>query len=163
MKEKEITIIIPVYNSFKYLNKTLKNIAMQTTKDKIKVNIVNDGSNKSYEEYISNFKDVLDINEIYYKKNKGQHYAKNLGIKNANTKYVMFIDSDDWYLKKDSIEILYKEIENDSNLYLVSGSVEEKEEIKNCDTYTHGKVYSLEIMKKYKIFFPKIRTYEDLA
>ena len=101
-----ITVIIPTYNSEKYLNKLLNSLASQ---DNLKVIIINDGSTDNTLNILKkyNHNNIQIINNI---KNKGISYSRNIGIKNIKTKYFTFIDSDDSIDKK-MLEILYNESE----------------------------------------------------
>ena len=99
-----VSIIMPVYNKEKYLDKSIKSILDQTYEN-FELIIINDGStdNSSYichrfEQEDSRIK-VIDI------ENNGVSNARNIGIKNANGQYVQFIDGDD-YIDEDMIERL---------------------------------------------------------
>ena len=102
----DISIIVPIYNAEKYLNKCLDSLTKQTKKE-LEFILVNDGSTDKTEEIIKEYQDK----RIKYFKNKNQGIGKtrNFGISKSSGKYLMFIDSDD-YLEKDACEILYKKI-----------------------------------------------------
>ena len=99
----DISIIVPIYNAEKYLNKCIKSLINQTKKE-LEFILVNDGSTDSSEEIIKTYKDK----RIKYFKNKNQGIGKtrNFGIEKATGKYIMFLDSDD-YLREDACQILY--------------------------------------------------------
>ena len=106
MKEK-VSIIIPVYNSERTLERCLDSVINQTYKN-IEILIVNDGSkDKSLEimkEYQKKDNRIMVINQ----ENKGLSGARNAGLDKATGEYVTFIDSDDYIkanLIKDTIEI----------------------------------------------------------
>ena len=115
----QITIILPVYNVEKYLPQCLDSIISQTFKD-FECICVNDGSKDSslsiLQEYASRDKRIKIINQ----KNGGSSVARNTGIKNTNTKYITFIDSDDW-IAENYLEILYNKIE-ETNADIVRAS-----------------------------------------
>ena len=123
MSKTDISIIVPIYNTEKYLNKCLDSLINQSKKE-LEFILINDGSKDNSEEIIKEYKDE----RIKYYKNKNQGIGKtrNFGIEKATGKYLMFLDSDD-YLEKDACELLYKKAEKE-NLDLVV-----------CDYY---KVYS---------------------
>ena len=102
---KKVSIIVPVFNTSARLRKCLDSILNQTLKN-FEVIIINDGSNDDSEEII---KEYLYKNKelIKYisKKNEGVSKARNLGIKMANTDYLLFVDSDD-YIDSKLLEIL---------------------------------------------------------
>ncbi|KZX16044.1 putative glycosyltransferase EpsJ [Methanobrevibacter cuticularis] len=111
MNELKISIIIPVYNSDKYLKECLNSVINQTLKE-IEIICVNDGStDKSLEilnQYSSKDKRIIIIN----KKNGGAGSARNLGIEKANGEYIIFLDSDDWIDTK-TCECLYLKAKHD--------------------------------------------------
>lgn len=108
MKEL-ISIILPVYNSEKYLKRCIDSIVNQTYQN-LEIIIINDGSTDDslsiIKEFIKQDKRIILID----KKNEGVSKARNIGIEKANGEYITFIDSDDW-LEDNAIEILYNELE----------------------------------------------------
>ena len=110
----DISIIVPIYNAEKYLNKCIDSLINQTKRE-IEIILINDGSTDDSEKIIKKYKDK----RIKYFKNENQGIGKtrNFGIEKATGKYVMFVDSDD-YIKKNTCEVLYKKCEKE-NLDLV--------------------------------------------
>lgn len=101
----EISIVIPVFNVEKYINKMLKSIYNQTF-NQFEVIIVNDGSTDKSEDIILKYKQNYD-NLIYIKqKNKGVSEARNLGMNYVSGKYTLFLDSDD-FINECMLEKLY--------------------------------------------------------
>lgn len=114
----KISIIIPVYNTGKHIEKCLNSIANQTKKIDLEVIIVNDGSTDNSEEIITKYiqKNKHYINIKYFaKENEGVAKTRNFGIEKSASEYIMFLDSDD-YLKHNSLEILENYIEQDIDL-----------------------------------------------
>ena len=108
------SIIVPVYNTEKYIGKCLKSIENAIDTD-CEVIIVNDGATDNSEqiiiEFINNLPEKYKNNFIYIKKeNKGLADTKNVGIKNARGKYISVVDSDD-YISEDFYSIARKYIE----------------------------------------------------
>lgn len=93
----KISVIIPVYNTEKYIEKCLNSIKNQTMKD-IELVIVNDGSPDNSENVIKEWMSKnKEENVHYYKKeNGGLPDARNFGVLKATGKYIMFLDSDDY-------------------------------------------------------------------
>ena len=91
------SIIIPVHNSEKYLSGSLKSALSQTySKKKYEIIVVNDSSTDGSKKIINNFKKRFNnIKVINNLKNKKVSYSRNIGIKNAKGKYIIFLDSDD--------------------------------------------------------------------
>ena len=108
--KKGISIIVPIYNSEKYLNKCIDSLINQTEKN-IEIILVNDGSTDNSEEIIKEYKDK----RIKYYKNKNQGIGKtrNFGIEQATGSYIMFVDSDD-YIEKNACEKMYNKAVNEN-------------------------------------------------
>lgn len=119
---KGVSIIIPVYNTARYLSKCLDSV-LDILPRNAEVIIINDGSTDESEEIILKYKRA-HYNVRYLKqKNQGLANVKNRGIKAARGKYVIFIDSDD-YVEKFTYSILY------------SLAKQEKADIVECDIAT---------------------------
>ena len=89
-----ISIIVPVYNSEKYLNKCINSILTQSFKD-IELILVNDGSKDNSKDICERFVKSDDRVILINKNNEGVSAARNTGIERVNGKYIMFCDSDD--------------------------------------------------------------------
>ena len=92
----KVSVIVPIYNVEKYLEKCINSLLSQTLED-IQIILVNDGSKDNSgniaKECEKNNKDRV----IYVEKeNGGLSDARNYGLKCAKGKYVVFVDSDDW-------------------------------------------------------------------
>lgn len=104
-----ISIIIPVYNTEKYLSQCLDSVVNQTYKE-LEIIIVNDGSTDRSLHIAQSYatKDARII--VISQDNQGQSVARNEGLKIASSEYVFFIDSDD-YIGLNACEYLNHEIE----------------------------------------------------
>lgn len=91
----KISVIIPVYNTAKYLEKCLESVLNQTLKD-IEIICIDDGSDDNSLEILQNFAKRDGRIKFLTQKNQGQSVARNVGIKEAQGEYIGFIDSDDW-------------------------------------------------------------------
>lgn len=114
--QTKISVIIPIYNVEKHLEKCLDSIVQQTLKD-IEIILINDcGTDNSYEtakKYANIDKRIKLINNEC---NKGQGFSRNLGIKMATGEYIGFVDADDW-LELNAYEILYNAaLQTDSDI-----------------------------------------------
>lgn len=113
-KDYLFTIIIPVYNTEKYIKKCLESV-LQAIDIDCEVIVINDGSTDNSEkvalEFIENLPEKYRKNFKYIKKeNKGLADTKNVGLKMAKGQYISCVDSDD-YISKDFYEIARKQIE----------------------------------------------------
>ena len=115
----QITIILPVYNVEKYLPQCLDSIISQTFKN-FECICVNDGSKDSSLSILQEYAERDERFKIISQENKGLSGARNTGIKNTNTKYITFIDSDDW-IAENYLEILHNKIE-ETNADIVRAS-----------------------------------------
>lgn len=101
-----ISIIVPVYNVEKYLDKCVVSIINQTYKN-IEVILVDDGSKDSSGKLCDELEKIDKRIKVIHKKNGGLSDARNAGIKVAKGQYIGFVDSDD-FIENDMFEILYK-------------------------------------------------------
>lgn len=115
-----VSIIIPVYNAKRVeIHNAFKSIKNQTMNfDDIEVIFVDDCS--QFQEgtiYIKELNDLYpNVKSIFLDENKGSGNARNIGIKNATSNYIMFLDHDDHYLKK-ACQTLYETIkESDADM-----------------------------------------------
>lgn len=111
-KFPDISVIIPVYNSERYLRKCFDSVVNQSFSN-FEVIVVDDGSDdgslgiiKEYEDKYNNFR-LVSISK------SGVSEARNIGIKESRGKYLSFIDSDDFVLPN-FLEILYNNIKKDN-------------------------------------------------
>lgn len=139
----KISIIVPVYNSDKFLRKCLNSILSQTLKE-IEIIVINDGStDKSLsiiEEIMVNDNRILLID----KRNEGVSTARNIGINLARGKYILNVDSDDW-IKKNYCEEMFKYAEENKVDILISDFFSVKNNKNNyiIDFYNPtGEIYS---------------------
>ena len=109
----KVSIIIPVYNSEKYLSKCLDSIINQTLKE-IEIICVDDGSSDESWNVLKDYALLDNRIKIFFKENGGAGSARNFGLDNARGEFINFIDSDDW-IKLDTLEKCYT-ISKDKNL-----------------------------------------------
>ena len=91
----ELSVVVPVYNSAKYLPKCIDSILGQTYGN-FEVILVDDGSNDSSGEICDNYNIKDSRVSVIHKKNAGAMAAVADGVAIANGKYIAFVDSDDW-------------------------------------------------------------------
>lgn len=180
----KVSVIIPVYNVEKYIDKCLNSVINQTLKD-IEIIIVNDGSPDNSQSIIDEYsrKDKRIISLI--QENGRQGKARNNGLKHATGEYISFIDSDD-YIESDMLEKMYnKAKEEDSDIVICSNYniyeatngnevifIDEKLMEDSIDNKKNKllniispccKIYKRSLIQNSNIFFMEKLYYEDLA
>lgn len=175
----KISVIIPVYNTAKYLKKCFDSVLEQSMND-IEIIVVNDGSTDNSQEIIDDYVQLYpDIFKSIYQKNAGQAAARNTALNIATGEFIMFVDSDD-YIEPNAFERVYN-IAFDNGYDIVCFNMyEEKngEKIKsNCRNFEQtptniryvlnesspcNKIIRCEIFKNNNIRFNENRIYEDL-
>ena len=105
----KISIILPIYNKEKYLNRSIGSILNQTFKD-IEIIAVNDGSTDNSLNMLEDFKNYDSrIKIVNNDKNRGLFYSRAMGILNSTGEYIMFLEPDDLLAGKDNLEYLYNQ------------------------------------------------------
>lgn len=99
MKSRNVTIIIPVYNTKKYLRKCVESVITQTYKN-LQIILVDDGSTDGSSFLCDELKELDSRIEVIHKDNEGLGLTRNKGLEYAKGEYVTFLDSDDWFDKK---------------------------------------------------------------
>ena len=113
----KISIIVPVYNTEKYLGVCLDSLISQTYKD-IEIICVDDGSTDNSLQILNDYAAKDSRIKILTQKNQGPSVARNLGLEKAKGEYITFVDSDDW-VSIDMCEKIYsKAIDTNADLVL---------------------------------------------
>ena len=114
--KNKVSIILPNFNSAKYILSTVNSVIKQSYKDWNLI-IIDDCSNTKTKSILEKFKDKR-IKIIWLKKNKGAAYCRNLGIKKTRSKFLAFIDADDiWEKNKLKTQLKFMEKNNLSFTY----------------------------------------------
>lgn len=182
----KISIIIPIYNSEKYLRQCLNSVQSQTFAD-FEVLLINDGSNDNSGKICDEYAAKDTRIKVFHKENGGVSSARNLGIDEAEGEWLCFVDSDDVleenYLtalvkssvdsKADFIAQGFKKFGNgiEKNMHLGVGLFSASDfrtlfQIKKIQNFgfPFSKLFKGEIIKKHQISFPiSFSIAEDLA
>ena len=102
----KVSIIIPIYNNEKYIERCFDSLLAQTLDD-LQVLMINDGSKDRTEEICLRYARQYPNFEYYYKENGGSASARNVGLEHATGEYIGFVDSDD-YVEPTMFEKLYR-------------------------------------------------------
>ena len=171
-----VSVIIPVYNSSKYLKECIDSVLNQTYKN-LEIIIIDDNSTDDSVEIINSYKDRR-IKLIKLKKNSGVSICRNKGIELAKGDYITFIDSDDyWNLNKIKKQVKFIEKNNYAFIYSnyaflkkgkkhsthVPKSITYKEALKNTTIFTSTVMFNMKQLKKDNIYMPLIRRGQDTA
>ena len=103
-----ISVIIPVYKVEEYINRCIDSVINQTYKN-LEIILVDDGSPDGCPKICDEYAKKDSRIRVIHKQNGGLSDARNVGIDNANGKYITFIDSDD-FVEKNYISILYESL-----------------------------------------------------
>lgn len=184
IKDIKVSLIIPIYNVEKYLDRCIQSALKQTFKE-YEIVLVNDGStDKSTQitrKYYFENKDTITLVE---QENKGLGSARNAGIMKGSGEYFFFLDSDD-YIEPNTLDFLYKNaIEEKADLLIFDGwfvgEDGEKEYLNGClkkkkywslkenpellfeNPSTWNKLYHRDLFLENNIMFPERAWFEDL-
>ena len=108
--EQPVSVILPIYNVEKYLERCIKSIAAQTYTN-LEILLIDDGSTDLSADICDMWAEKDKRVIAIHKKNEGLGMARNTGIDNATGRYVFFVDSDD-YVAPDMIEKVVMLAEN---------------------------------------------------
>ena len=126
----KISVIVPVYNTEKYIGRCIESILNQSYKE-LEVIVINDGSSDGSAEIIRKYAENDSRIIFIDNKNYGVSESRNIGIRNAKGEYIQFVDSDDFIdenMLKDTLKLLeehnvdmvitglYLDIERDGNI-----------------------------------------------
>lgn len=170
MCKKLVSIIIPLFNAEKYIERCVKSIENQTYKN-IQIILVNDGSTDHSKDICEALKKKDERIFVVNKNNEGVSVARNIGLQYAEGEYITFLDVDDW-VEKNYVYELCKGFENKnvdivccayykdngdkaiSKMRIESKIVEQDEALDCFSTYyftsVWGKMYKADIIKTLK-------------
>ncbi len=171
MKDKLVSIIVPVYNTSNYLEKCINSIINQTYKN-IQIIIIDDGSTDNSADIIKRYTEVDKRVSCYYQPNMGVATARNKGIKLSKGDYILFIDSDD-FVDPTIVEKLAGNIREDDTFCMCGTiSVYENNNKENyvkkeyVETFrgiaTYRRLINKNILLKSGIKFSNLKICEDL-
>jgi glycosyltransferase involved in cell wall biosynthesis len=185
-KQVSISIIVPIWNTEKYLERCLTSLTNQTKND-IEIICVNDGSPDNSLEIINGFAKKDSRIKIINQENRGVAVARNVGLKNATGKYIMWCDSDDEFtldmcdkmftaIEKYNVDMVAcaMQVVTDNVDSKLGAGVEEylrlkfsgKQEVTwnhivHTDVSLPSKIMKKSLIDKYKMHFPAGLHFED--
>lgn len=154
MDRGKISVIVPIYNNEKYIERCLSSILNQTYRN-LEIILVNDGSTDSSCEICESFREKDSRIKLINIENAGVSNARNVGLDNCTGEYVAFVDSDD-FLHPQMYEIMMK-ANNDKYQMVVCNFKEGDDEEINCDKLIKVKSKILNFKKILKDSYYKER------
>lgn len=146
-----ISIIVPIYNVEKYLDRCMKTLQEQTYKN-IEIILVDDGSPDNCPAMCDKYAQEDSRIKVVHKENAGLGFARNSGLEVATGKYIAFVDSDD-YVTGDMCEKLYEAaIKNDADvvyggIYYTEGTeITRESKVEKQQVWKDGKEFLLEMI-----------------
>lgn len=144
--EINLSIIVPVYNTDRYLRECLDSI-VNLSINNYEIIIVNDGSTDSSENIIHEYEENYQNISYYYQENNGQGSARNLALKVAKGEYIYFMDSDDKLIPDKFVTIFNEAKKNnldsiffDADVFLDESALQSKSNLPDFK-YTREKSY----------------------
>ena len=173
----KVSVIVPVYNVEKYLERCINSIVNQTLQD-IEIIFIDDGSTdnskKIIDKYMLNYSEKI---KYLYKENGGLSSARNYGIPYAKGEYIAFLDSDD-YIEPTMYEEMYNVAKKENSDMVECDFIWEypdkqkydcgqiynskKEALEKARVVAWNKLIKRDILEKEKIEFPFGLRYEDV-
>lgn len=174
MERKLVSIVIPIYNSGKYLEQCIVSVLNQTY-FYMEIILINDGSTDNSADICNQFADKDRRIKVIHQKNGGVSLARNVGIENSQGEYICFIDSDD-YIENNMIAYLVssfenndvdlamcgyyinnKKMDNNSNVNRIFNRIETAQIVSglkyNYRGYLWNKMFKTDIIKNYNLSF----------
>ena len=179
LDEYDLSIIVPCYNSERFIEKCAKSLINQKTKFKYQIIFIDDGSTDNTLNLLKEICSKCEFISILHQDNKGAAGARNLGILNSSGKYITFVDSDDYisnnYLIENLLSAINKRIGDDNSSIVVeynfkkevsNNKNQKRREIKLKEVkpnklkgFACGKIYSSSLFSN--VCFPEGYDFED--
>lgn len=139
IKNASVCVIIPFFNGSKYIQRAIDSVLAQSAPPD-EFLIVDDGSSPAEARQLHNIAGSAGV-RVVTQANGGQGAARNFGVSNTSSRFICFLDQDDFFLK-DHIEILLRELpENDQHLGWIYGDLMEAD--------GEGNIIRGDIVKRY--------------
>ncbi len=154
MNEIAVSVIVPVFNSERYICDCINSLRSQILSS-IEIIIIDDGSTDSSPLICDNFAKKEPRITVIHQKNQKQGSARNVGINLAKGEYITFVDSDDWVAPTFLFDMYQKAIEFDADIVICdyyrakSNSKIKKTKKSRIDKHLRkNEIYNLKTLKK---------------
>lgn len=128
----KISIVVPIYNTEKYLRECLNSLISQTLRE-IEIILVDDGSTDLSGKICDEYKEKYNNIRVIHQLNAGQSAARNNGVKVAKGEYIQYVDSDD-YIIPTACEYLYNAAKQSGADIVRGDCLNEKDDVLNDRT-----------------------------
>ena len=156
MKNPKVSVIIPVYNMGKYIRECLDTVVAQSLKN-IEIICVDDGSTDNSRSIISEYRQKDKRVILLTQENQGAGPARNNGIRHAKGEFIAFMDPDDYYPEKQTLQKMYDAAIK--NKVLICGGC--FSELHNGDYGYHRFLYKRKFLKDNNLYFPPLLRFQD--
>lgn len=133
MKEPFFSIIVPVYNVKDYIKDSINSILNQSFTN-FELLLINDGSTDGSQDILNSVANRDNRAKVLTQSNKGVSEARNLGLENANGRWIIFVDADDG-LKRNALELLYDYIKQYETVDLIGYGFEKVNDLNKTEEY----------------------------
>ena len=138
----KVSFVLPIYNVLPYLERCVQSLLCQTYKD-FEIILVDDGSPDGCGKLCDELAARDNRIRVIHQENKGLSGARNTGIDNAKGEYIIFVDSDDYWLLDDGLQTLVDNCEPQTDMVAFKAFDVWKDERK-----TKTKAYNLKAIAK---------------
>lgn len=173
MKRSKVTIVVPVYNASKFIDRCVESLLLQTYKD-LEILLINDGSSDNSLEIIRRYeRENPKVIKVYDQTNHGAGFTRNKGLFLATGDYITFVDSDD-YIDTDYVEHFMDSMKGYDCVFAGHRIVTEEGRVLSINLLdnsswskykyngTLGKLYRLKYLKDKNIAYADVMIGEDL-
>jgi len=151
VKNKLVSVIVPIYNVEKYIRKTVESIISQNYEN-LEIILVDDGSPDKSPEIIDELGKEDSRIVVIHKKNNGVSSARNAGLEIAKGEYITFVDGDDW-IEEDYVSYFVSLLEKEnSNVVMNRRNFSQFNQASSNDTYIISAEKAIEWIYLGKIF-----------
>lgn len=148
----KVSVIIPIYNTEKYLRRCIDSVLNQTFDD-YEILLIDDGSTDNCAAICDEYNHEIKV-RVIHKSHGGVSSACNAGIDNASGKYLMFCDSDD-YVEREWIATLYKAIEENLDSFVFCAFFKENNKESKLTRLSEGELYQHYTNNEYYFMYRK--------
>ncbi len=154
MNEIAVSVIVPVFNSERYICECINSLRSQILSC-IEIIIIDDGSTDSSSRICDNFARKDSRIKVIHQENRKQGYARNIGIQLAKGEYIAFVDSDDWVGPTFLFDMYQKAVEFDADIVMcdyfktkINSEVKESNKTRIGKSFKAGEIYNFRNLKK---------------